>query len=40
MQAKLITSFKRLSESYFLAKAGSIVSNLTAYAHNQEPSAV
>jgi len=40
MQAKIITSFDCLSESYFLAKSRSIVSNLTANAHYPEPLAV
>ncbi len=37
MQAKLMTTFDRLSEPDFLAKAGSIVTNLTANTHYPEP---
>jgi hypothetical protein len=37
MQAKLITTFDRLSEPDFLAKSGTIVSSLTANAHYPEP---
>ena len=37
MQAKLITTFDRLSEPDFLAKSGTIVTALTANAHYPEP---
>jgi hypothetical protein len=37
MQAKLITTFDRLSEADFLAKAGTIVTALTANKHFPEP---
>ena len=37
MQAKLITTFDRLSESDFLAKSGAIVTALTGNAHYPEP---
>ena len=37
MQAKLITTFDRLNESDFLAKAGTIVTNLTANPNYPEP---
>jgi hypothetical protein len=40
MQAKLITTFDHLNESAFLAKAGTIVTNLTANANYPEPWAV
>ena len=40
MQAKLITTFDHLNESDFLAKAGTIVTNLTANANYPEPWAV
>ena len=40
MQAKLITTFERLNESDFLAKAGTIVTNLTANPNYPEPWAV
>ena len=40
MQAKLITTFDRLNESDFLAKAGTIVTNLTANPNYPEPWAV
>ena len=40
MQAKLITTFDRLNESDFLAKAGTIVTNLNANANYPEPWAV
>jgi len=37
MQPKLITTFERLSEADFLAKAGTIVTGLTANSHFPEP---
>jgi len=40
MQAKLINTFDHLNEADFLAKAGTIVSNLTANANYPEPWAV
>jgi len=40
MQAKLITTFDHLNESDFLAKAGTIMTNLTANANYPEPWAV
>ena len=40
MQAKLITTFECLNESDFLAKAGTIVTNLTANPNYPEPWAV
>jgi hypothetical protein len=40
MQVKLITTFERLNESDFLAKAGTIVTNLTANPNYPEPWAV
>jgi hypothetical protein len=37
MQSKLITTFDRLSEPDFLAKSGSIITNLTGNSHYPEP---